>query len=170
MLKIFIQIALKNILIIISCTLTLIAFTGCKKKAGLFAPEFVCKVDGDRFKPSKNGDFKADPLDAVFNDTSLWISGRNSPLSVSFNIKDKNGITIKEYLLNNNQSFTNFGSHGNFTDTYLTDSLHIGTVKIINIDYDKEIISGKFEFTAKHSWKNETVKITDGKFNVSFSR
>ena len=161
---------MKQLLIIIALSTILFTGYGCKKKAGLFAPEFVCKVDGKKLKPSKNGDFKADPLDATFRDTSFSISGNNGTKTVSFYIRDKQGITEKEYILNEITNFSNFGRYANFTDTYLTDTINIGTVKIINIDYEKEIISGKFEFTAKHRWKNETVKITDGKFNVSFKR
>lgn len=162
---------MKSSLILLS--IILITFFGsCKKRVGIFAPSFVCKVDGEKLRPSKNGDFKAHPLRTSFKDTSLFINGSNSTKSAGFYIRDKDGITVKEYELSVKQNKKEFGwgSYADFTDTYNTDTNFIGKVEIVNIDYDKEIISGRFEFTAKHRWKNETVKITNGKFNVGFKR
>ena len=166
---------MKQLLIIIALSTILFTGYGCKKKAGLFAPEFVCKVDGDRFKP-KSTSFKSNPLDIkIYKDTLIIINALNSPQSIYIGLRDINGISFNKYKLEELsliQGSVGIASYDNNTslDQYVTDSNNTGYIEILNIDYDKKEINAKFEFNAYNNVKKEIVRITDGKINASFTQ
>lgn len=54
-------------------------------------------------------------------------------------------------------------------DSYCTDSVHIGILKVKTFDGAKKIIAGTFEFEAFSYYKNEVIKITSGRFDIEYS-
>lgn len=50
---------------------------------------------------------------------------------------------------------------------YRTDNKHTGTLTVTHYDYDKRIISGTFEFEVDVD--GETLKVTDGRFDMEFT-
>lgn len=148
---------------------------GCKKKAGLFAPEFFCKVDGEKFKPKKS-DFKSSPLDIDFyDDTLILIRAVNSPKVVFIGVRDENGIGMRTYTLSEADYISNTSGVASFddnlsTDEFKTSKTYTGEIEILNIDYDKKVLNAKFEYEAYNDVKKEKVKITDGKINAYFTQ
>ena len=160
---------MKQLLIIISLSIILFTNYGCKKKAGLFAPEFVCKVDGEKFKPKKTN-IKSRPIEiTIYSDTLLLINARNEESSLFIGVEDKKGIGNINYTLFPGRGIGTYVNLKEFTIEYETDSSHIGSFKILNIDFNKKKLSAHFEYVAFNKSKNKTVKITDGKINASFT-
>lgn len=64
------------------------------------------------------------------------------------------------------------GANGNSTDTWLfktKDLIYKGILTVKKLDTINQIISGTFWFTAVNS-NGDTVKITDGRFDVYYTR
>lgn len=104
---------------------------------------------------------------------SLGINAKNGSewnlglLSDSLKIQEKN-----TYLLNNNV-FTKNGAWGGYIvlpNEYFTKPYLQGELYISHLDSVKQIISGTFWFNAADTISNEKIQITDGRFDLHYTR
>lgn len=163
-----------RILILATIVITTVMFSSCEKTTGIFAPEFVCKIDGDKYKPRQAHYYQGNPLKSFLSDTLLTVFATlKDGNSIALRISDTTGIKATTYIVDDvaPPSHTNavvgVVSTSN-NESYITDSLHTGEIKIKYLSYEEKRISGYFNFKAKNPLNEETVEVTDGKFNIRF--
>lgn len=138
--------------------------------------DFCCEVNGKKWWPSKNGDFKAKDLQVLMDSDGkyLSISAYNSTSSVLIGIKDTTSlIQVGLYNLTGQlpgrASYSSGAGPGNL---YETDSLHTGIVTITQLDRNKSIniVAGTFSFKAQHPATGAVVDVAKGTFRTEYIR
>ena len=71
---------------------------------------------------------------------------------------------------NNFYGLCSFNPNINSQETSLTDSNYTGELNVTKFDLQNQIVSGTFWFNIKNPYTNETVKITDGRFDAHFGQ
>lgn len=128
---------------------------------------FACKVDGEIFTPKSN-DFKRSAKEVEFDNNSVLITGRRN-IDAEFkllNIYIKDFKGKKTYLLDNDS--ISYGEYRNDYDYYSTNINNTGKLIITNYDINKRILSGTFKFSAIDKKTNKIVKVSDGRFDLTF--
>jgi hypothetical protein len=95
--------------------------------------------------------------------------GFSSVSAVAYDIDLQNfeGQTFDLIGLENSQESYGSVTKGGFEvqgNSYSTNSIRTGTLKILHYDYEKSTVSGTFEFTAENEL-GETITITEGRFD-----
>ena len=135
---------------------------------------FTCKVNGDRWRPFVD-DFKLSETECHLTDNgeTLFIKARNTNRRESFGILISTpGILIstKTYVINSDRFFsaTYYENSSGPGDYYQTNSEYKGRIEIKNIDEVNKRITGTFYFDAYNEKTKQTVKISNGTFNIRY--
>jgi hypothetical protein len=134
---------------------------------------FGCLVDGKSWVTRISTD-----VSSFYQEGVLLITAFNNNKDVhqgmSIHIHDQNLSEQQYHLSDNNRD--QFSNAANFGDSiskcaFETTSEFTGTVVITHLDegYGKWIISGTFEFEAYSSECQQTVKVTDGRFDLTYA-
>jgi hypothetical protein len=142
----------------------------------------ACRIDGEVWKPYSN-DFKKSSTGARFlkQYRTLYIGGGNDEKEngIVIGLKDFDGNT-GTYELNSicNSTPVSDANCGAFVDarylsmgnSYWTNSTYKGFVKIDKCSGGSNggIVSGTFEFQAQHPQTGKIVKVTDGRFDLTY--
>jgi hypothetical protein len=176
--------------------LILLSLTACKKDKHINGPTtpsqpqlppittegkntFGCLVNGEVWLPEvKPYQMSIYPLTSSYDNVAFKVTAKkkihdNIYQSISFQI-----IALADtgnYYLDSNSSVGSAGVYTNvlISCSYFTDTTQVGVVKILKFDIPNKIISGTFEMTLYKSWNNtdcDTIKITEGRFDVKFAQ
>lgn len=155
----------------ISLFLLLLLLFGCRKDNLCGNESFCAEVNGKKWWPSDNGDFKARPLTAslLYGDSVLAIRASNGYERIYLSSRGGGIISAKNYAL------TDTLSRGYFdksiaSDEFATDAAHTGFLTITEIDRVKETVVGSFHFKAKNPISGEVVDVANGSFNVRYNK
>ena len=133
---------------------------------------FGCKINGEVFVPNGNFNYPGLPTAAYYTSTGLF--GFNSK-----NLKDfDNWIYIHIYIYNDlyqegyyflDNSIANFSLeiYGEQLSGYKIDTTKPRQIQITRFDLDNTIISGEFEFTCVNNALQDTIKVTEGRFDLN---
>ncbi|PZE15684.1 hypothetical protein DNU06_16700 [Putridiphycobacter roseus] len=143
------------------------------------ANTFGCIVDGEVYIPKGNFSYKAIEGPSYYQNEGLFIIN-------TLNIKDfDDWIYVCIYIKNavyytgiySNIGYTTssfddrvvevFHEDSNAFVVYSVDSTVNHYVEITKLDLDNKIVSGLFEFTAITEDKTDTIKITNGRFDLN---
>ena len=131
---------------------------------------FYCKVNGVDFYPSSHGDIWNRSLQCTYYGNSFSIDATNAPINVSIGILDPlNNIKLMDYGYDP-QKYEIAGIYDKTlaADRYISsDIIHIN---ITSIDTTQKLITGTFYFDAYNETTNDSVKVTDGKFNLYYNQ
>jgi hypothetical protein len=85
-------------------------------------------------------------------------------------VKEGQPLILREYATPGAASGTYaYGAAGNSGVVYHTNQSYNGQLNVTHLDTIKQIVSGTFYFTAIND-KGDTVKITDGRFDMHYTR
>jgi len=134
---------------------------------------FYCKVDGVVFNPEYETGIGTETIRTklLFGDSVLSISADKLLENVRFSIWTGNTIQIGTHSLFPSLNKINIGIYDkNSTDLIelTTDSTHTGYINITQLDKTNKLVAGDFEFDAYNATTNDTVHITEGKFNLYY--
>jgi hypothetical protein len=147
------------------------------------ANTFGCLVNGQAFTPQNRNIFEGPVLQCNYIYTAggyyftLLVGNKNNDNSVtgvnietdSLAISEGQNIPLKIYSTGNAQGsyvvYYNSGSE----NAYETSEVVTGQLTITKLDTMKQIASGTFYFNAVND-KGDTVKITDGRFDMPYTR
>lgn len=134
---------------------------------------FTAKIDGENFSAREDLIFTL-----AINDRYLAIGGSNDNLknikTIDFIITmdDAQGLTKGLEITESSQKFyveANFDDFDEDIDAWENEPGASYYIKIIDIDYDRGLISGEFRFTLIDDDLNKTIEITNGVFkNITF--
>lgn len=165
--------------------LPIFIFLSCERGPGLTPitqegkNTFSCKINGKVWIPDGRSSLAVTVKPIVGGFYYDYVSHENFG-TIQINTHHKSGDDLSIYLktnyvglhhLNENTDFKDFSpeNYGFFffaqRDAYITSEQNTGSVLITKADTLTGIISGTFEFTAGNS-KGETVRITDGRFDI----
>jgi len=142
-----------------------------------------CKVNGKNWVADAGGSFSGQKYALLLDSDDQFVLScyqvggeKNSTIQIGI---EKLTATGTYYL--NEQTIPypgatfikNFGSYDLFkpqpSKSYLTNPTHSGYIIITRFDKPNRIISGTFEFTAEElNGSGETVKVTDGRFDIQY--
>ena len=145
---------------------------------------FGCKINGKNWVPHGTGGFGgSEPTSGGFfysanNRPDVWITAYDERTSIDIFLN--NVTTTGEYTLNLDTRRKgqllrpeNYGAYfingKTSTDTdyaYITSSKYTGKVIITRADTASQVVSGTFEFTAYDPDSKQTVRVTDGRFDI----
>ncbi len=135
---------------------------------------FGCKVNGEVFLPNGNINYWGIDHPVYYvNYEELWIRVKNlydypNNIYLYIYIDDKlssTGVT-KELLSENYPQYEIL--HENYTATgYYIDSTKNYYVDITRLDLENRIVSGTFEYTVVNEELADTIKITEGRFDLN---
>lgn len=166
-------------ILLIAAILTLAS--SCQKEDP-FTPEghvdvFRCKVNGVEWTPNCISDplFGCDPVDCLYYPPTQGVEF--SVINIS-NDKSKNqsiGFSKYSTILGENEipfrlrTYKDWNKNGN-CGFYDLDTTSVRNLTILEVDTVKFLIKGTFEFTAIDHYGdcNDTVRITDGYFDVNY--
>jgi hypothetical protein len=182
---------MKNNLKIITLLLLSIIISSCKKttpteeqlplETHIGANTFGCKVDGKIFTAKgKEGLLSSQSMyyNIRASDSSIKIGVSNTQTNFSLNMRIKyNGVNII-YALKNDDYYGVFQDNSNGSipgnsNTYYTDSINIGKVKVnffngsLNPVHPGTILAGTFEMDAINA-NGKIIHITEGRFDIGF--
>ncbi|MEI6509304.1 MAG: DUF6252 family protein, partial [Bacteroidota bacterium] len=126
------------------------------------AGTFGCRVNGKVWLP-QSGRYPGVSADLIGN--QIQISGYNT------NSDEWIGITINPVSDTCYYKFPKYdlikasGLYLNNKD-FITDSLKKGYIHYLRVDYNQGVFSGIFEFDTYSTNKNDTIHITDGRFDI----
>ena len=126
---------------------------------------FGCRVNGKVWLPL-DGSFSPGVFVDV-NATHLAIEGYNSTLLENITIEVE-PVTDTVYInFSTNNYFKTWGTYLNkdLSKYFTADTIRIGYIHFLRVDYTKGVFSGTFAFDAYNN-KNDTVHITDGRFDI----
>lgn len=166
-----------------SCIAFFILFntTSCKKDSTSGANTLSCKVNGKVFKPSGGENGRGPVQGGLYQDVDgnvgLYIiaqSGNYSPLIYLY-IKKLAASGIYELNYNTTprpaayrcENYGNYSVKNNngYYSNFVTNTTYTGWINV-KVILGGGIIAGTFEFTGYNQQTGETVKITNGRFDV----
>ena len=155
------------------CLLALIIGASCKKDTKEINHNFFCKLNGKKWYPNTNGDWKLKEAEAHLTDngSSLFIkaANRKSLEDIGIAIYTPNvKIVVGTYSLNNIQTPFGYYDKNEFKGEYRTQAGYEGVLEIIKIDKTTKRISGRFYFNAYNDTTSDNVSITEGEFNLEY--
>ncbi len=167
---------MKNLLFPIALLFLILNLVGCSNSdndAGSANKSFRAQIDGENFTARE---------DLIFalgiNGNYLSIGGTNDNITntktIDFTIESAtpNSLSVGLEITDSNQNFDVLANYADFDEDIDAWSDEPGGsyfIKITSIDYDKEIVSGEFEFTVIDDDLNKSFKITKGVFtNIPF--
>ena len=132
---------------------------------------FYCKVNGVDFYPSgKDGDIWNRSLKCTYFGNAISINATNAPLLVAIGIWDlPNNIKVMNYGYDS----TNYEIRGIYDKSFALDKYLSSdniNINITSIDTIQKLIAGTFYFDAYNETTNDSVKVTDGKFNLYYNQ
>lgn len=153
----------------LSLLLILLSLIGCSKENLCRNENFCAEVNGKKWFPSHNGDFKASPLTArlLYSDSVLAVRASNGSERIYLSIRDWQGISAKSYFLTDTLSRGYFDNTID-SDEFETDASHTGMVSITAIDKSKKTVSGTFYFKAYNPVTGKVIDVSNGAFNTTY--
>ncbi|PZE15582.1 hypothetical protein DNU06_17335 [Putridiphycobacter roseus] len=143
------------------------------------ANTFGCLVDGEVYIPKGNFSYKAIDLPSYFaGNGNLGVSVRNvKDFEKWIYIFIKNGVYSKGIYTDiayhsSNSNYPGLeivDKTGSITtvDKYYIDSTLNHFIEITKLDLENKIVSGLFEFTVVNEEKTDTIKVTNGRFDLN---
>ena len=153
----------------------------CHKEPLEFQNSFSCKVNGVDWKP-EGGTNATGGIKSLSIDVGKFPFFNAINIDALKNVRDsKTGDDIvyqgmgfiaffdinKSQILKGN-TFYRYGPTNEGCSNYYSDSIPSNNLKVIALDTLKKIIKGVFEFEATSPSCKQTVKITEGKFEVKY--
>lgn len=136
---------------------------------------FGCKVNGQVWLPFNN-DWKGNKLTGGFsarNECFIFAAryNSNSETRILLNLNNIKSPILGKIIINS--STGNYFEYEDLTNNlypkhYTTDSLHTGYITFTKFDATSRTMSGTFEFEAVLDSGTETVKVTDGRFDLKY--
>ena len=154
---------MKKILFFIAICLT---FLACEKDAN--NAKFSCKVDGKSFIPDDNFvtvTYTAGSNSFYLQATKVQLVNLTGELYGEMKFDFSVAAVNTPIPLN---AANTFRWSNNGTQTYRSNGSNPGTLTVTAVDYSAKTISGTFSLTAYNDAGNETIEITEGKFNTSW--
>ncbi|WP_299759765.1 DUF6252 family protein [uncultured Pontibacter sp.] len=153
----------------LSLLLILLSLFGCNKENLCRNENFCAEVNGKKWFPSQNGDFKASPLTArlLYSDSVLTVRASNGSERIYLSIRDWQGISIKDYFLTDTLSRGYFDNSIG-SDEFETDAAHTGMVSITDIDRSRKTVAGRFHFKAFNPVTGKVIDVSNGAFNTTY--
>ena len=159
-------------ILLIAISIVALQLTACKK--GLSQSDYLeCRINGKKWR-AYSGDFKHSAIRGIMfnNGKTVVVTGSNElfeDISVSF-LSIENQIKVGIYKLFVRSGEGGKGSYSKPIEgkNFTTLEGYEGELNIKLIDKEKRIISGTFYFNAIDEKSNETVTITDGKFQIMY--
>lgn len=126
---------------------------------------FGCLVNGEPFVVTNS--YK---MTAIYQGGILQIgsSYEEEGIDQSIIIWLEQDITVKEYFLDENFENVGFFRNHLIDCGYETYSPNSGSIHILLIDQSQFLVSGTFDFEAVSSDCQDTVRITDGRFDLQY--
>ena len=133
---------------------------------------FGCYIAGELFGPLDSPGFAQDPIDAVY-----WTNGSGLFQATCTEFNNENGSLEFISIVNSffeegtyempyiNGCYIDFNSSEG-TLYYGIDTLSPSSLEILRFDQEQAIVSGTFYFTAIAEDYSDTIKVTDGRFDV----
>lgn len=155
----------------ISLFLLLLLLFGCSKDNLCRNENFCTEVNGKKWWPSDNGDFKARPLTVslLYGDSVLAIRASNGSERIYLSIRGGGVISAKDYTLTDTLS-RGYYDNSISSDEFETDAAYTGLLTITEIDRVKETVVGTFYFKAQNPITGEVVDVEDGSFNARYTK
>lgn len=130
---------------------------------------FGCLVNGNIWTPS--GRLGQPGLIAQMPSSNwVWIGADNNDnnTGISLNLSDSGSIQAKTYILKNDTSFySEYNTRiGSIICFYKYNHVLSGQITLTKLDVTRRIISGTFEFTSYNPDCDDTIKVTNGRFDV----
>jgi len=133
---------------------------------------FGCKLNGEIFVPNGNFNYPGLPTAAYYTSNGLFGFHSKNLKDFDNNLRIymyiKNGLYQEgSYLLDN--SIANFviEINGDQFLGYKLDTTKSRQIQITRFDLDNTIISGEFEFTCVNDALQDTIKVTEGRFDLN---
>jgi hypothetical protein len=131
---------------------------------------FGCLVNGKVFINERTNLFGGNGVHSEMpNKNWLLVYASNENTGITLSLYDTTGIEVnKTYMLSNDTTY--FGKFdtrvGNISCEYNYSHILSGKMLLTKIDVQKNIISGTFEFVSYNPNCIDTVKITEGRFDI----
>jgi len=170
----------------------LLLFASCHTKLPIPAPKpdelppytergantFGCLIDGQVFVPKKNALSNYITLQCTYqyiNDTMYFSLGAGNFITKKGVSIHTSNVTLTETSYAIGSAFSNniYGLYSNFNTSnniYYTNNAPSGGFNIKHFDTIHQTVSGTFWFDAIDTATNNIVHITDGRFDVSYTR
>ena len=128
------------------------------------ANTFGCRVTGQvwTYKPSTNPGHIG--LDADYSGGGMYVLAKRGDTAIKIDFSSGGITQLGEYMLYTDSSEIYYAVN---PVPYYTDSVTNGILTMTRIDTVNSILSGRFYFTGI-SYLGDTVRITDGRFDVKF--
>ena len=157
---------MKSLLFIL---LTIVLLSSNCKKDHLPTFYFQCKVDGVLYEPDNCANCKTKEM---YGDSLLSLGANRGNEALGIAIL-KHNISIGTYslgkaIIENKGTALYDNTIGNPSDIFRTDSIRTGVVFITELDRTNKIIAGTFSFDAYNIPQNKIVRVTEGKFRLSY--
>ncbi len=147
---------------------------------------FACKVNGKSWIADAGGSFSGKKISIVYqSDRSrksfvLYATriAKKSNTAIQLALEDLTTTGTQYFAFDTNAypgdlQFKNHALYSKYepgTADYITNSKFNGSINITRLDTANHIIAGTFEFTAENTnGSGETVKVTDGRFDINWS-
>lgn len=142
-------------------------FSKCRKDESLPDFYFRCNVNGQEYLPNNCANCIQCSL---LGDTTLILRGNRDFETLGMLIKDIAFIKEGIYTLNNNTGRVADYKNSTLTnDRYFTDATNTGILSIFLLDKTNKIIQGAFYYKAFNGYRNDTVRVSDGKFRLRYN-
>ena len=130
---------------------------------------FGCLVNGKIWLPS--GRLGQSGLTAQMPSSNwIWIGADNNAnnTGITLNLSDSQPIQAKTYILKNDTSFySEYNMRiGTIICFYKYNHVLSGQVTLTKLDATRGIVSGTFEFTTYNPDCGDTIKVTNGRFDI----
>jgi hypothetical protein len=165
----FLNLFMKKLLFILPALFFTLIFATCKKNPtpDNNYPYFQCKINGKTYIPNNC----ANCLTCTIYQDTIFLLGANAGFeALTIGINDNTEIKATSYILN--EIIGRQGTYKNSTltnDRYFTDETHTGQLTITTLDKTNKTISGTFYFKAYNAYRNDSVSVTDGKFQLNYT-
>ncbi len=136
---------------------------------------FGCLVNGELFIPSYKIDLLSSNFSATYSEDFdvLIISARNiedQSIDKNINITIKIDEGVKKYIYeeSNSERLIYYNNTPTCFAYYMNYEIQESFVEVLHLDEELDIISGIFEFVGVDTLCQDTIYITDGRFDVTY--
>ncbi|MBN4071475.1 hypothetical protein JYT72_03075 [Crocinitomix catalasitica] len=134
------------------------------------ANTFGCYLDGQVFTPK--GNLATPGLESTFysSNNGLWIAAINKTdfgSTIVIYVRIGDGLDSPGVYQNiYGTSSPDYIDYGLAEGNYYIDSMTTHFVEITKLDLEQNLVSGRFEFSVVNPVSNDTIRITDGRFDI----
>lgn len=162
-------------------------FTACDEKlpepTSQGANTFACKVNGKPWIPDASRSFNGKKLTLshtyLFKPKRMFVLHasritKKDNVSISLGLEDVRSTGTQYFAFDTNPMDVRFSNYVLYHESkpnridYLTNTRYTGSITFTRVDTTNHIIAGTFEFTAENTdGSGETIKVTDGRFDIN---